>query len=205
MTTSAVGLVRRVVCVDDPWGFADTSAVTELPPAPHQLTDLLARLHAGEQLSSDEADDVYGIGPEDFVEIAALLDDGWDLVDDAPLYVLVPAAWSAQHRIWVRDRLPHVGLTTGRQGEVTGVSTMDVRAELRRDLVAAARNAGLPDPPEDRIWLVRSPWPGRTVEEILDTAWEVANAQSTGSTFDEITAVYLALTTIMREGLTPRT
>lgn len=35
---------------------------------------------------------------------------GWRPLNGAPLYCLLPAAWPVEHRTWIRDRLPKVGM-----------------------------------------------------------------------------------------------
>lgn len=163
------------------------------------MSTLLRRLEAGRDLTPEEVDYLYCIDPTEFLEIAALVHEGWELVDDAPIFCLAPAAWQPEHRTWVEDRLPHIVLRTGWNGKITGASLPE--RDLVRDMVTEeARHAGLPPPPEKRLWLLRSPWPGSSVAEILEAAAATA-AESLGGRHGPLD-VYHALVEMMAPGST---
>jgi hypothetical protein len=173
----------------DPWGIqqppADIGPVAPLSPRLARLADVHV---TGIALT---AEDPYAQGfpaPDELPEVQTLMREGWRPLDGAPLYCLLPAAWPADHRTWVPDRLPKVGMaaTTDRYwGSIVQLTQDD---EDRQDDCPAehARAIGLPDPPTDRIWLLRSPWPRVAVAVIYEIIWSVV--ERTGG--DEIAQVY---------------
>jgi hypothetical protein len=59
---------------------------------------------------------------------------------------------------------------------------------------AAARKAGLPIPPRDRIWLLRSPWPRIPMAVIYRLLWSIVEDR----TPDEVAAMYRAALVALR-------
>lgn len=119
--------------------------------------------------------------------------DRWRPLDGAPLHALLPAAWPKDHRTWIPDRLPRFAI----QGATTA-SYRDAIVVLRdEDLdedwlyehaAEAAGAAGLPMPPRDRIWLLRSPWPRIPMAAIYQLLWTMVEDR----TPDEMGAMYRA-------------
>jgi hypothetical protein len=54
-------------------------------------------------------------------------------------------------------------------------------------VIEQAHRTGLPDPPTDRIWLLRSPWPRMPVTVIYEIVWSLAERIGGGG---EISQVY---------------
>lgn len=187
--------------VNDPWGTREPPAVAELPPMPARMAKLIRRLAAGEELTADEIDYLICVEPAEFEEVANLLDEGWELVDDAPVRCLVPAAWRPAYRTWVEDRLPRVVLHTDANGQVAQASLFE-RDEAHAMVIEEARGAGLPAPPERRLWLLRSPWTDTSVEQILEAA-EAAAGPVPGSGLFTAPDVYRSLVEIMAADSAP--
>jgi hypothetical protein len=174
----------------DPWGIqqppADIGPDAPLSPRLARLADVQA---TGIALT---AEDPYAQGlpaADELAEVQALMREGWRPLDGAPLYCLLPAAWPADHRTWVPDRLPRVGMAATTDRYWGAIVPLPEDDEDRQDDYPAeqARAAGLPDPPTDRIWLLRSPWPRVAVAMIYDIIWSVVE-RTAGR--DEIAQVY---------------
>lgn len=164
------------------------------------MTELVFRLEAGMQLTPDEIDYLACLEPSEFAEVAALLEGGWEVLEDAPVYWLVPAAWRPEYRTWVEDRVPRIALHTDANGRVVGASP-DARIEWDT-ITVDARAAGLPPPPEKRLWLLRSPWPDLTVADILEVA-EAEAAALLGGSWHTAPDVYRAMAKIMAADQSP--
>lgn len=179
----------------DPWGLeqppADIGPVAALPPRLARL----AKVQATGVALTDE--DPYA---EDFPaaselpEVKMLMRSGWRPLEPAPLYCLLPAAWPVEHRTWVPDRLPKVGM--GGTTDTYWSDIVPLSDEDRHDDYPAeqARVVGLPDPPVERIWLLRSPWPRVPVSVIYEMIWSVVELSDT---HDEIAQVYRVATDVL--------
>ena len=73
---------------------------------------------------------------------------------------LLPAVWPPEHRRWVKDRVPDFGVVS--HGDDRAFIEPEIRSPERAhwELARSARSVGLPPPPRERLWLLRSPWPG---------------------------------------------
>ncbi len=179
----------------DPWGLEEPPAVSTptgpLPPHLARLADVQA---SGVALTNE---DPYAQGfpsAEELPEVATLMRQGWRPLHGAPLYCLLPAAWPAEHRTWVPDRLPRVG-TGGTTGTYWS-EIVPIPDEDRHDDYPAeqAQAVGLPDPPTDRIWLLRSPWPRIPVSTIYEIIWSVVEGHDVE---DEIAEVFRVATDVL--------
>lgn len=181
----------------DPWGRNQPPADVEIGELPERLVRLAQVQATGVPLTRV---DPYAEGfpqPEELPEVQALMRDGWRPLSSAPLHCLLPAAWPPEHRTWVPDRLPTVWIS-GTTGEYEGrIVAPDDRLgddgpeELAK---AAAHDAGLPDPPGGRIWLVRSPWPLIPVEVVYSIVWSVVDPANPE---DQIGEFYRAATEVL--------
>jgi hypothetical protein len=155
--------VTEDVCMSDPWGreLPAATAGRRVGPLPARLAELAAltgrrQLAPGERWNWPSA--------ADLPEVAALVAEGWQVLEPAPLYLCLPALWPEPHRCWVPDRLPRVGVVfDGHRRWLTPVTRRreaDGTAEL-------AAECGLPEPPAGRLWLLRSPWPSLGVGVVL--------------------------------------
>lgn len=158
---------------DDPWGVHQAAAPHPDPPEP--LPPPLAKLaEITSALQVEDWAEWDSPGPQALPEVAALLADGWCLLGPDQRYSLLPAVWPAQLRCWLPDRMPKVWRVFD-GGSVASVITDDEHRRLRNrdddpsaDAAAElAEQAGLPAPPPDRIWLLRSPWPRLGVQLVL--------------------------------------
>lgn len=126
------------------------------PPTPHQLAaryDTAPRTHHA----------------EDLPEVLRLVDDGWWLAPEAPIWFAVVAAWPPALRTWIPDRSdPHMrfGVVDGPSGEAP-LPPGEV-AMLRQDAVQGLADVGIPEPPADRRWLLRSPADDASVPELVE-------------------------------------
>jgi hypothetical protein len=174
----------------DPWGSqqpaADIGADVALPPRLARLADVQA---TGIALT---AEDAYAQGfpaADELAEVQTLMREGWRPLDGAPLYCLLPAAWPAEYRAWVPDRLPKVGMAATTDAYWSTIVALPEDDDDRQDDYPGerARAVGLPQPPTDRIWLLRSPWPSIAVTVIYEIIWSVVE-RAAGR--DEIAQVY---------------
>jgi hypothetical protein len=103
----------------------------------------------------------------ELAEVAALVGQGWFLLDGAPLYACLPAVWPRAQRCWVPDRLPKVRHQSDeRRDWVLPWSPQD-HDSADADLSALTTECGLPPAPPGRIWLLRSPWAPIATELVL--------------------------------------
>ena len=167
---------------DDPWGRDEAPAV-----APADLSPLPASL-SFEALAA--ARPPRFARPEQLPEVAALMAQGWEPLEDAPLYYNAPAVWPRAHRCWVVDRLPRVSIGYLGDGTLVSVEPWDdeTAAEVAADRAEAAREGGLEPPPPGRLWLLRSPWPSIPLDVVLVLAHRRGQAPDSWSPRDELTA-----------------
>ena len=142
--------------MDDPWGLDQPPAVVATEPLPPRLAALAAIT------SRVEWEDREFARPEELPEVAALVAAGWYALDDAPYVAALPAVWPREHRCWVADRRPKVTFVNERWAEPWTAETYEW---VEADRASDARLLGLPDPPRGRLWLLRTPWPGISVDE----------------------------------------
>lgn len=156
--------------MDDPWGPNDPPAPHPDPPDP--LPPQLAKLAA---LTTHhvvaEGEDWENAGAQALPEVAALLVQGWGLVDGDPRYLFLAAIWPPELRCWLPDRVPLIGGSfDGRTSLVFPADQSCLPEHQRMDAVvheAEAAAAGLPVPPSGRIWLLKSPWPWLGLNVVL--------------------------------------
>lgn len=71
----------------------------------------------------------------------------------------LPAVWPDAHRCWVPDRLPRWTSTfCPPEPIVVTPHGEDLRRAHQDWLAEPAAEQGLPAPPRNRLWLLRSPW-----------------------------------------------
>ena len=177
--------------VSDPWGLGSPPSLLPdpLPPLPPRLARLAEVAATGLPLDSV---DPYGFSfprVDELPEVQALAADGWRPLHGAPLYALLPAAWPPEHRTWVPDRLPRIAMRGGTTASYLSsiVPQPHEHDEMQyEDVDGEAAAAGLPTPPRDRIWLVRSPWPRIPVTAIYQLLWSLIEQW----TADEVAAIY---------------
>ena len=134
------------------------AAAVALPVPTSPLPPRLAEL-AGLIAPRAVPDDFAWPSVEELPEVAELMALGWQVVDANDIGLcLLPAVWPGEHRCWLPDRLPKV--FTSFDGTSTRVLPMSMRRHEPYDWEAEyAEAAGLPRPPQHRVWLLRSPWP----------------------------------------------
>lgn len=160
-----------IVGMDDPWGLDKSAAPHPDPPKP--LPPGLAKLAAlsAAELVTD-ADDWVTPGWGALPEVAALLAQGWALLGDDPRHLMLPAIWQRELRCWLPDRMPKVYfMFDGQNSWVIPVGQECHPEHVRHApgdfLTDLAAEVGLPPPPPDRIWLLRSPWPSIGLQMVL--------------------------------------
>ena len=179
----ATAVIKRVrldatlLPMSDPWGVDQPAA------------------NAGDPERGDEV--IAAWDGADLPEVQRLIDEGWELLDDAPLLALLPAAWPHSFRAWVPNRLARYEAHTDRGGQIVDyqptASDDSAGVDYDDDIERYASLAGLPPMPRNRIWLVKSPWPGVTVDEIYEAVEAVAGIGESGETHDALGAVYRAM------------
>ncbi len=173
----------------DPWGLeqppAESDATTALPP---RLARLAAVQATGIALTHEDPYAQDFPSAAELPEVEALMIQGWRPLHDAPLYCLLPAAWPAEHRAWIPDRLPRVGMGGTTDTYWSEIVALPHDEDWPEDYPAKqAQAVGLPDPPADRTWLLRSPWPRIPVSVIYEIIWSVVDGNAIE---DEIAEVY---------------
>lgn len=194
----------------DPWGADEPSALTgPPPPLPPRLARLAEVAQTGEPLRATGRHAGDFPSPGELPEVQELVRDGWHVLDGAPLYYLVPAAWPAEFRAWVPDRLPQVEMGMSSDGYAAVFLPPSGEADWRdQEIGGWARHSDLPEPPPRRIWLLRSPWPSIPVTVVLDVIYSRVPSDSGP---DEIGNVYRAAREVLtwtadqvRAACTPR-
>ena len=179
----------------DPWGFEQQPAVRSAnTPLPPRLARLAEVETTGVALTRQKPYAHNSPAAEELPEVETLMRQGWRVLHPAPLHCLLPAAWPVQHRTWVPDRLPRVGMGGSNAtywSEVVAIPDDDWYDDHP---AKNARAVGLPDPPPDRIWLLRSPWPRIPVSVIYEIIWSFVERSATQ---DEIQEVYRVATDLL--------
>ena len=157
--------------MDDPWGVNEPPAPHPYPPEPlpPQLAKLAA-LTAPHVVADGENWD--NPGPEVLPEVAALLIQGWRLLDGDPRHVMLPAIWPRELRCWLPDRLPQVSMSFDGQQSIVFPSDQPLHPRPRRMMdfdykTELAAEVGLPKAPPGRIWLLKSPCPWLGLKMVL--------------------------------------
>lgn len=124
------------------------------------------------------------LGPAELPEVRALLDAGWQLAPDAPVWAFLPAVWPPEHRTWVFDRSTRTCIETietasGRTSRVVPWTKADY-AEVDTDLGALCTDAGVPARPRGRLWLLRT-HAGTSLSDVLERA--IREVQASGDGF----------------------
>ena len=179
----------------DPWGLEQQPAVSDpsalLPPRLARFAEVQA---TGVSLARLDPYAQDFPAAEELPEVETLMHQGWRVLHPAPLHCLLPAAWPVQHRTWVPDRLPHVGMGGSNGAYWSELVAMPVDDWYDEHPAKNARAVGLPDPPTDRIWLLRSPWPRIPVSVIYEIVWSFVERSATQ---DEIQEVYRVATELL--------
>ena len=157
--------------MDDPWGLNEPPAPHPDPPEP--LPPQLAKLAA---LTTPhvvaEGEDWDSPGPQALPEVAALLAEGWGLLEGDGRYAFLPAIWPPELRCWLPNRLPQVSGSFDGQTSMVFPADQSPHRETHRMMDSdgetdLAAEVGLPVPPPGRIWLLKSPWPWLGLQVVL--------------------------------------
>lgn len=175
----------------DPWGSRQPPAIDgTVSPLPSRLARLAAVQATGIPLTEEDPYDAQDFpAAQELPEVQQLMGQGWQPLDGAPLFCLLPAAWPPDHRTWVPDRLPRIGMGATTDSYWGAFVPLPDDSDLDEHIVDNARRAGLPDPPSGRIWLLRSPWPRIPITVIHEIVWSIVERTPGG---DEIARVYHA-------------
>jgi hypothetical protein len=162
----------------DPGG-ADVPPATAdrlLPPLPPRLAELANLPPDGLPVTGQSP---AWADPEELPEVQEHMYEGFRSLPDNPLCFALPAVWPDAHRCWVPDRLPRWRSVSCPPGPLTlyphGEQERDRRREEARERAEAH---GLPEPPPDRLWLLRSPWPDLGVAVVVSLLCRRAGAAS---------------------------
>lgn len=147
--------------IADPWGLEARPIVHSAPVLPAHIAALVAlserRQIVGESFRPPDASELP--------EVAELAADGWVLLawDQRVIWPV----WPSQHRGWIQDRLPRFVTHHDRDG----VGTLQPWSELqdrylKEDEAEFWAGYDLPAPPDNRLWMVRSPWEPYGVEDL---------------------------------------
>lgn len=160
--------------MSDPWGVqqgpARTEQAGELPARLARLAEVQA---TGVALRGEDPYAADFPAAAELPEVQMLMRQGRRPLDGAPLHCLLPAAWPTEHRTWLPDRLPRVGMSGTTDTYGSEIVALPEGEDWRDDYSEHARAAGLPDPPANRIWLLRSPWPRIPVSVIYEIIWSI--------------------------------
>ena len=174
----------------DPWGLDEPPAAFVRQPLPPRLARLAEVERTGVPMTDIDPYEWSFPAASELPEVADLIAAGWHPLEDAPLYCLLPAAWPAELRTWVPDRLPRVSMGSTTEtlgGTVEPPFPPDPDWPEEVDGADEAERLGLPVPPTGRIWLVRSPWPRIPVVAIHHIVWATVQRDPH---WDEIVRVY---------------
>ena len=108
-------------------------------------------------------------------EVHRLLEAGYELAPDAPVWAYLPAVWPPNYRAWVHDRMLRTGIIHTAEGSHEQVWDEGDYAEIDADYASLCRDANVPERPTGRLWLLKPP-PGRTVQDVLDDILEEVTA-----------------------------
>lgn len=182
--------------MSDPWGLEQPPArPSQLDPLPSRLARLAEVQATGISLTREDPYAQDFPSADELPEVQALMREGWRPLHGAPLYCLLPAAWPSEHRTWLPDRLPKVGMGRTTDTYYGAIVALPDDEDWHDDYPAEqARAVGLPDPPTERIWLLRSPWPRIPVSVIYQIIWSVVQRNPTR---DEIAEVYRVATDVL--------
>ena len=108
----------------------------------------------------------------DLPEVQLLRRDGWVLAPEEPFLVFLPAVWAGTHRGWVRNRVPRVWLRTfPRLLAVLPFTAkghwMDEQSQEGYPFHLEGTGIAVPSV-LGRIWLLRSPVEGMSVEQLVE-------------------------------------
>lgn len=170
---------------DDPWGPDEPPLIADedLPELPERIARL-ASLTGPVLLSELGEDPKSWAAPtaRDLPEVSLLGRYGWALAPEESFLAFLPAVWPARHRGWVRNRVPSVWLRTfPRPLAVLPFTANDLKMdeESREDYPADLEGTGIPVPSVlGRIWLLRSPVEGTSVEQFVERIVERAHQRA---------------------------
>jgi hypothetical protein len=172
------------------WDVPPLLANDDLPPLPPRL-ETLANLAGPLPLERFEA--VHGPwswpSPAELTEVARCVRDGWHLPEPYAAHLVLPAAWPAEHRGWLPDRVPRVWMTSGDSPKLLPLTADDIE----HDTDPAADELGMigvDAPPDRRIWLLRSPYPQVPVRALLDGVRKYARAPDPQDVLDAAREVF---------------
>ncbi|MGW6201482.1 DUF5956 family protein [Kribbella sp. NPDC055110] len=111
--------------------------------------------------------------PADLPEVVELVDQGWSMAPEEPLWVFLPAVWPRTHRTWVVDRSTR-WVEHSRDGIVVERVpwSADLYAEVEADSNGLLAEAEVPPRPANRLWLLKPPSPDISVQAVLDRVLE---------------------------------
>ncbi|GAA2760046.1 hypothetical protein [Actinopolymorpha rutila] len=169
----------------DPWGSQEPPLIAEedLPALPERI-DRLAKLDTPVRLTDLGEDPESWESPSarDLPEVELLRQDGWVLAPEESFLAFLPAVWPTEHRGWVRNRVPSVWLCTYPGPPAVAPLTEKDRwrdAESREDYPFHLEGTGIPVPSRlGRIWLLRSPVEGASVEQLVQRVVERAHQRA---------------------------
>jgi hypothetical protein len=171
-----------------PWGDdPPLVAETDLPPLPERLRRIAAL--TGPTPMSDLGEDPEAwqtpAGPPsvaDLPEVSVLAAQGWEVAPAEPWLAFLPAVWPAEHRGWIRNRVPWAWTLAGDTPTLVPPTADDLWREeqIEEDYPANLEGTGIPVPPLGRIWLLRSPFEGASVAKIAEVVQSVANHRAHG-------------------------
>ncbi len=166
----------------DPWGD-DPPLIAEgdLPPLPERLQRLASLSEPTPMSDLGEDPEAWRApagwpSPADLTEVRVLADQGWSVAPQEPWLAFLPAVWPAEHRGWIRNRVPSVWTCVGEPPSLAPPTETDLsmEEEIEEDYPGNLEGTGIPVPPLGRIWLLRSPFEGVMVAEIAQVIERVA-------------------------------
>lgn len=112
-------------------------------------------------------------------EVVRLGADGFELAPDAPFLAFLPAVWPRGRRTWIPDRSTRYVEQYSSAGHSARVSwSAKDHAEVWGDRVELLREAGVPEPQKDRLWLLQVPPEFGSLDDFVKRL--VGRAEDTG-------------------------
>ncbi|GAA3043845.1 hypothetical protein GCM10017562_00830 [Streptomyces roseofulvus] len=99
--------------------------------------------------------------PDRLPEVRELVEMGWALAPEAPMWVFLPYVWPARARTWVPDRSTRwqIDTTLDATGQILDVECHPLspgeKETQEEDAAADLAIAGVPPRPRGRLWLLR--------------------------------------------------
>jgi hypothetical protein len=160
----------------DPWGSEDEPISHSSPPLPAHI----AALESVTEPRPVDMETFRRPEAEDLPELKELAAAGWVLL--AWDQRMIWPVWPSDHRGWIPDRVPTFSTYRNLDGSTTLRPVTEWQERFaRQDDARYWTPLNLPAPPRDRLWLVRSPWPARSVESL----WAVISRRAFQMTPDD--------------------